>query len=130
MKESGWMLRRFQERGYKSTKNRQRILRVIEEQEGVFCAADILAKVGNNQKVTVYRVIDFLVEFDCIHPVIQLDGHQYFELHPVDSHHHHAVCEKCHTTTCVDCDYVERSIPGFNYVHHNVVLTGLCQVCS
>lgn len=130
MNKSGWMLRALQEQGYKATKNRQQILEMIEEQEGVFCAADILNAIGQEQKVTVYRMIDLLLKHDYIHPVVQLDGHQYFEVHGTDAHHHHVVCEKCHTSACVDCEYVEKPISGFAEVHHNIVLTGLCRACA
>lgn len=127
--KSAWIMGVVQQRGAKITPLRIQIAEWIEKHEGVFSVQAILEAFPTLDKVTIYRTIELFTELDIVHPTIQLDGQQYFELHQ-KQHHHHAICTNCHKTKCIDCPVQEKPISGFRDLHHAVNFTGLCVRCA
>ncbi len=120
----------LKETGYKLTKNRAEVARYLENNQGIFCANDLLRNFSNLDKVSLYRTLDLFQKLDIIHPVITLNGEQYYEAHELTNHHHHAVCTKCHKSECISCDYTDKPVPGFKEIHHSIAVTGICYKCA
>jgi Fur family ferric uptake transcriptional regulator len=88
-------------------------------------------------RVTIYRILDRLVNEDVIHKIATPDGTvKYASCHHTnDEHQHihnhvHFSCEKCHSVTCLDSVEPSYKIPD-NYVVKEVhfTLSGLCPDC-
>ena len=89
-------------------------------------------------RVTIYRILDRLVNEDVIHKIATADGtikyaacnHTHGEQQHIHNHIHFN-CEKCHSLTCLDSVQPTYIIPK-NYVVKEVsfTLTGLCPKCS
>ncbi|TNE53403.1 MAG: Fur family transcriptional regulator [Bacteroidetes bacterium] len=86
-------------------------------------------------RVTVYRVLDRLVNEHKIHRIVNTDGvanyaacHSCSTMHQHD--HLHFSCERCKSVTCLENDRVEFSVPN-NYEVKEVffTLSGLCPDC-
>ncbi|MBI2436528.1 MAG: transcriptional repressor [Candidatus Magasanikbacteria bacterium] len=120
----------LKEAGYKSTNNRVALINYLNKNKGIFCANDLLQNDSDLDKVSLYRTIELFQKLDIIHPVMTLEGQQYYEVHEPDTHHHHAVCTQCHKNECIDCTYTDTSVPGFKEIHHSISITGICYKCS
>ena len=117
--------------GYKLTPHRKTIVEYIEKVEGLFSAYQVVEKFKHIDQGSVYRTFGMLQDLNIIHPIGEVDGQQYFELHEKDGeHHHHIICTKCKKTECVDCAIEVKKVPGFIVDHHSFLLTGLCMPCN
>ncbi len=93
---------------------------------------------GLCDRVTIYRVLDRLVNEDLVHKIATPDGtvkyascnHKY-ENHSHSHHHHvHFNCEKCLAVTCLDNVEPVFKIPeNYKVKEMNFTLTGLCPNC-
>jgi Fur family ferric uptake transcriptional regulator len=87
-------------------------------------------------RVTIYRILDRLVNDDLIHKIVNLDGTVKYakchHTHPVHIHNHaHFSCEKCLEMTCLENVKPSYLIPHNYTVHEiNFTLSGLCPNCS
>ncbi|MCW2119313.1 Fur family transcriptional regulator [Flavobacterium sp. 7A] len=89
-------------------------------------------------RVTIYRILDRLVNEDVIHKIATPDGTvKYASCHHTHDHQHHTHnhvhfnCEKCQSVTCLDSVEPKFTIPEKYLVKEvNFTLTGLCPNCS
>jgi Fur family transcriptional regulator, ferric uptake regulator len=94
---------------------------------------------GLCDRVTIYRVLDRLVNEDFIHKIATPDGtikyascnHKHENEKHVHSHNHiHFNCQKCFSVTCLENVEPSFSIPKNYKVNEvNFTLTGLCPNC-
>lgn len=93
---------------------------------------------GLCDRVTIYRILDRLVNDDSIHKIATPDGTIKYAScnHNHGSHanvhnHIHFNCEKCLAVTCLDSVVPAFSLPG-NYKIRNInfTVTGLCPNCN
>lgn len=91
----------------------------------MFQATDLIERLPDIDRVTIYRTIDVLSSLDIIHPTLVRNGAQYYEVHVPDGHHHHAMCERCTAQQCIDCDVTPK--PG---MHHTVFYVFTCASCA
>lgn len=124
-----WIIEQLTTAGYKLTKPRQKIISYVANHKGIFSVQDILREHPTLDRVSVYRTIDRLVLLDIVHPIANLNGIQFYELHG-NTHHHHIVCTECSRSTCVDCDVPKIRVRGFRKIHHTFLLTGVCESCA
>lgn len=87
-------------------------------------------------RVTIYRILDRLVNDDIIHKIVNLDGTvKYAKCHHhaqrVHIHNHaHFSCEKCLEITCLENVKPSYIIPHNYKVNEiNFTLSGLCPNC-
>lgn len=92
---------------------------------------------GLCDRVTIYRVLERLVEEGLIHKVATIEGVvKYAECHTcsTEEHHHnhiHFSCEQCHTVTCIENVEPVFQIPEKYKVRNvNFTLSGVCPECS
>lgn len=129
MNNPNWIEQFLKEKGFRSSIPRQRIIGWLITHKGIFSAQDILLALPKLDKVSVYRTLDLLSEFDIIHPILSRNGQQHYELHG-EEHHHHAVCDSCEKTSCIPCTITDTVVQGFSDLHHNFILTGTCNSCA
>ncbi|KJD34374.1 Fur family transcriptional regulator [Tamlana nanhaiensis] len=114
------------------------ILRLITESETTLSHADIksLLPEGLCDRVTIYRVLDRLVEEGLIHKVVNIDGVVNYASCDgcTTKHHHNHVhfnCEKCNAVTCLDNVEPTFKLPeGYSVKEMNFVISGLCPNCN
>jgi Fur family transcriptional regulator, ferric uptake regulator len=126
------------DRGYKLTRPRKAVLRVVAESGSSLTPAEIHERARNHYPqvslVTVYRTLDVLVECGAIRRIHQSDGcHAYARAS--EGHAHHVICESCHSVVEFDgCDLsdllaaVQRRT-GFRIEGHWLELFGACPKC-
>lgn len=88
-------------------------------------------------RVTIYRVLDRLIEEDLIHKIVTIDSAiKYAACHDCSTveHHHnhiHFSCEQCHTVTCIEDVEPSFKLPEKYKIHNvNFTLSGVCPECS
>ena len=94
---------------------------------------------GLCDRVTIYRVLDRLVNEDAIHKIATPDGTVKYAScnhHQSDNHNHshqhvHFNCEKCLEVTCLDHIEPVFKIPeNYKVKEMNFTLTGICPNCN
>lgn len=111
---------------------------IIRKSTHALSHQDIKNKIGNVcDRVTIYRVLDRLVEDGKAHKLTDMDG--VFRFASSDEgcesdheHHHiHFSCDKCKKITCLDDIVPEFKLPrGFVMHKSNFTVAGLCPLCS
>jgi len=105
MNQSGEIVRRLTEQGYRLTPQRVMIVSAIENSDGHISAEEIYAQVAAKYPQvnvsTVYRTLELLKRLAL---VTETDfGEGRVRYHPVGKgHHHHLVCTECGTVTDLD----------------------------
>jgi Fur family ferric uptake transcriptional regulator len=115
-----------------------KILELITESETNLSHADIknLLPEGLCDRVTIYRVLDRLLQEGLIHKVVNIDGVVNYasckNCETEHTHNHmHFSCEKCKSVTCLDDIEPSFKLPqGYAVKEINFVLSGLCPSCS
>jgi Fur family transcriptional regulator, ferric uptake regulator len=91
---------------------------------------------GLCDRVTIYRVLDRLVDDGIIHKIVNMDGvAKYAACHACSEKHKHNhvhfSCHKCKTVTCL-----ENVVPSFNLPSNytvseiNFTVSGVCAACA
>ncbi len=123
--------------GLRRTGPRLAVLGVLFEAGRPITHEQITAKLAEAapNKVTIYRVLESLVEADIVHKAFLRDRAQHFELAnrcTASQCHPHFTCTSCETTYC----FADVALPmtkspmGFTVLHQRVQLEGLCPNCS
>ena len=119
------------------TKTRIRILDILETQAMPMAHTDILQQAPDMDRVTLYRVLDALVEAGLVHRVQGTDGTWRFCAHDASAQgcpggHLHFLCEKCGRMFCI----TDQKIPhchlpeGFTVSHKQMLILGICHQCN
>ena len=105
MKQTGDIVRRLSEQGYRLTPQRVMIISAIENSDGHISAEEIYAQVAAKYPQvnvsTVYRTLELLKRLGL---VTETDfGEGRVRYHPAGKgHHHHLVCTECGAVTDLD----------------------------
>lgn len=120
------------------TAPRIEILELLEEAEHPITHVDLLSKAPDLDRVTLYRVLDALVEAELVHKVQGTDGVWRFCAHPKErasdcpGGHPHILCKKCGEMVCLS----DQALPhvdapeGFLVTHKQMVILGVCKRCQ
>ncbi|PLV58717.1 Fur family transcriptional regulator [Thermotoga sp. KOL6] len=114
------------------TKNRAKILNIIESSKAPLTAEEIYRKVEMNLS-TVYRALKFLEQRKLIGSFSIGGGAKYF--FKKDRHYHFMVCEKCGEIfpfrECAN-DFIEslQTKYGFSERYHLFLVYGICEKCG
>jgi Fur family ferric uptake transcriptional regulator len=91
---------------------------------------------GLCDRVTIYRVLERLLEEGTIHKIVNVDGVvKYAGCHSCSvkhSHNHiHFSCQKCKSVTCLEDVEPSYKLPkNYKVSEMNFTLSGLCPQCS
>ena len=127
-------------RGLNRTSNRLRVLEVIGNSSSPLSVQevfDILNRTRNIDRVTVYRILDLLVERKLADRISSGDRSFRYGLAPNANHkrHYHFYCTHCGDMECLDpeslhlnMENIVRTFPGF-IEKAEVRLDGICKNC-
>jgi Fur family ferric uptake transcriptional regulator len=134
------LLRTFQKPGRRLTPQRRAVLRALAELGCALDAEEIHARARRYApgigRVTVYRMLDALVEDGLVQQFHLGDGRSRFELAETGvHHHHHLICQLCGEVAVLDGCLLGRVDgttvgSGFRVVRHRLDLYGLCRGCQ
>ena len=122
------------------TENRMRVLEVIGNNGYPLTAADIhktLRRQSKINKVTVYRILDLLVDHHLVERLDSFGRTSYFGIAPNQYHrrHPHFFCKKCGRVDClspecldVDTSQLWKTFPG-QIDKVEIRVDGLCKNC-
>ena len=126
-------IRRF---GARATPARVRVLRVLREAPTPLSHAEIEVRLGDMalDRVTLYRVLDWLVDSGLAHK--SADANRVFRFSPAPAGEHashvHFRCEICGGVFCLDAPapLPPQLPPGFVLARMDFDLRGRCAVCA
>lgn len=134
--------RRFREKHYKVTPQRQKILQTfIDNQEKHLSAEDVYSLLQVDSPdiglATVYRSLEMLEELGFLHRIEFGDGKSRYELATGNSTHahHHLICLSCGTVLEFGDDLMETlesfvsRTADFEITDHQVKFYGYCSDC-
>ncbi|MBP2665712.1 MAG: ferric uptake regulator, Fur family [Firmicutes bacterium] len=134
--------RRFREKHYKVTPQRQKILEAfIEHREKHLSAEDVYSLLRSDAPdiglATVYRTLEMLEELGFLHRIEFGDGKSRYELATGSSAHahHHLICLSCSKVIEFDDDLLETlesfvsRTADFRITDHQVKFYGYCSEC-
>ena len=128
------------ESGLGYTQNRHRVLEVIGINSSPLSAQqifDILCRTDNINRVTVYRILDLLVEKGLVDRISSGSRSFLYGLAPNENHpaHPHFYCKSCGNLEClnpqslsVDLLPMQRNFPGL-IENVEVRVDGVCKNC-
>lgn len=134
-----WCINFFKEKmkQARNTAAKTEILSLIEKSNVALSHSEIQSSLdGLCDRVTIYRVLDRLVEEDLVHKVINTDGGvKYASCHSCETtynHNHiHFSCQKCKSVTCLENIEPSFKLPKkYKVSEVNFTVSGLCQECS
>lgn len=121
----------------RNTVAKTQIYSVLKASKAALSHSEILTAVdGLCDRVTVYRILDRLLEEGLIHKVVNMDGiHKFAACHNCTDHPHHNhihfSCERCKTVTCLEDVEPVFNLPEKYRMHQvNFTVSGLCAQCS
>lgn len=88
-------------------------------------------------KTTVYRIIEKLLSKSIISEISVKNHSSVYEF--TKDHHHHFICNECHTVFCLDQCHVkshqinlDNLLPNKNFIiqSHDFNLYGICENCQ
>ncbi|MCD6302663.1 MAG: transcriptional repressor [Anaerolineae bacterium] len=133
-------LRRLHKAGLRLTPQREIVLAVLHEVEGLVTAEEIhhlvQASASTVDISTVYRTLDLLTQFGFVAVIEGDDGQRRYELLGLHGPHIHLVCHRCGAVEGIPLKEVQpflaalRAMHGFTAIPEKLVITGLCKACS
>ena len=130
----------LKDKGVASTPNRLRVLEIIGSNHFPLSATDIhetLERSAHINRVTVYRILDLLVEKQIVVRIATGGRAAYYGMAPSEQHqaHPHFYCTQCGRMDCltpetVDIDFhaFENTFPG-RIDKFEMRLDGICRNC-
>lgn len=127
-------------RGLEPTPNRMRIMKVIGNNPSPMGAPDIFATLTRTEdinRVTVYRILDLLVENGLVERLSGGGRSLVYGLSPSKNHpaHPHFHCKSCGTLQCMqpdsismDIDDIQRTFAG-EIKSVEIRVNGICRTC-
>lgn len=131
---------RLADAGYRRGGARAAVLGQLAEQDCALTAHEIeerLKSAGRAAgRASIYRVLEELHELGLVTRVDVGQDKTLYERADADHHHHHLVCKQCGAVLPFHDDDLEAAIDrlsarlDFTVSEHDIVLRGLCAVCS
>ena len=125
----------LEERGYRITAPRLRLLQTVMDNPDHFSAEEVRAGTPAVGRATVYRTIKLLVELGVLCKMAMEDGAPRYRL-ASRTHHHHLICVRCGSTedfARCGVDYlIDRlqQATGYRALGHRIEVYGVCATCQ
>lgn len=121
----------------RNTVAKTEILKLLNSSETALSHSEIQQILdGLCDRVTIYRVLDRLVDEDLIHKVVNIDGGMKYAscYHQQTTHHNHNhihfSCKKCETVTCLENIEPSFQLPkNYKISEVNFTVSGICPQC-
>ena len=121
-----------------NTKQKDKILEIIQKQEKQFTVKDIYNDLNKEIGLTtIYRLIDNLVDTKRLNKYIGKDNITYYEyLEKCENNNHFFLkCDKCGRLIHIDCDCIielyNHILKKHNFIPNkeNIIINGICNNC-
>ena len=133
-------IQELRERGFRLTPQREIVLSVMHEVEGLATVDEIYRRVRQRSAAvdisTIYRTLDLLQELQMVACVDPGDGQHRYELLGVHGPHIHLVCQSCGAVIGIEREAAQPLADrlwadhGFSVALDRLAIPGLCQPCS
>lgn len=119
----------------RNTKSKQAVLQCFNDHKFGLKPEDLITKLDQFDKVTIYRILQSFLDDGIIHKAISEDGNSYYfvcktckEVH--FHNHYHFKCSQCGKVECIN-EEIEIKLPK-NYTSEtiNFWITGICSACN
>jgi Fur family ferric uptake transcriptional regulator len=132
---SDQIMQAIEDRGYRATSPRQRLVLKVAGMDGHFTAEELRKKVPQIGRATVYRSLSLLVDAGILCRVLLEDGSLHYQLSH-RGHHHHLICAECGLSQdLLGCD-IETVLKEKAAQHqfqpegHRLEVYGKCHRCA
>jgi Fur family ferric uptake transcriptional regulator len=132
-------IQQLRERGFRLTPQREMILSVLHEIEGLVTAEEIYSRVhaisSSVDISTVYRTLDLLRDFDLVSYVEAGEDQRHYEFLGLHGPHLHLVCQVCGQVIGAEREAArsfEESLDaqyGFRADLDHLTIPGICRAC-
>ncbi len=118
---------------------RKEVVEIFFSQQHAVSQPELEHKLGQYDRVTLYRTLTTFLNKGIIHKVLDDSGLTKYALcagecneHQHDDEHVHFKCIQCENTICIDTISVPViTLPaGFTFLDANLLVRGVCNVCS
>ena len=129
----------LKEAGYRVTKPRQAVCRVLLETPTPLSIEEIHAKLATRtiNRVSIYRTVQLFCDLGVVRRLQFHEGFARYELADTfGSHHHHFVCDRCgrvediHTCPLAATEQAIVRHTHSRITSHSLEFYGLCGVCA
>jgi Fur family ferric uptake transcriptional regulator len=130
----------LRERGFRLTPQREIILSVLHDVEGLVTAEEIynqVQRISSSVDIsTVYRTLDLLQQLDLVSCVDPGDDQRRYELLGIHGPHLHLVCQVCSQVIGADLEVAQafgqrlEAEYGFLAALDHLSVSGLCSACA
>ena len=121
----------------RNTAAKSEISQLILDSEAALSHTEIQERLnGLCDRVTIYRVLDRLVQEGAVHKIVNVDGTLKFaSCHACTAGHRHDhlhfSCESCKTVTCLEQIEPSYQLPqAYTVKEANFTLLGICPQCA
>lgn len=126
-----------QKAGARFTQSRRDVFIALWGGHKALTAAEVMAKIGNNQPPITYRSLAFLKQYGLVHHIASLNAYVGC-LHAQDEAHmgQMLVCTNCKTVLEVNPEeegailLKQAQANGFKVQHTHIEMLGLCKNCA
>lgn len=127
-------------KGLKFTKEREEIIKEIENTVGHFDPDELYVKMKSKgskvSRASIYRTINILLKNGIIEVVENIDRHKHYEKVHDKNHHDHMICIKCGkviefyspTLEMLQKELCDKE--NFTHTRHSLEIYGYCNKCS
>ena len=115
------------------TQPRRDVLAVLMNAMEPLTHSELQNRLPDHDRVTLYRVLDWLVENALIESLAGEDGVRRYIAHdPAEHAHPHFKCKKCGSTRCLHGVTVKSSKlpPGYEVGRVSTMISGICASCN
>jgi Fe2+ or Zn2+ uptake regulation protein len=119
--------KRVVDAGYKLTKPRIAVLRVLQKAQKPYSAQEISKRVDDVDPVSVYRTLALFAKLHIVYED-SLGKEKQFCL--ATRPHHHVVCRTCGRVDNIPCTHdFPKKYKSYRDIEHQLSLSGICHEC-
>ena len=129
------VVQRLEEQRYRVTPSRLAVVAAVLDLSGHFSVDDILSRVPDVGRATVFRTMRLLSEMGVLCRVLLDDGSLRYRVSHRQDHHHHLVCVSCASVqeldACIDPEVLNElaRTTGYEIEGHWLEFFGRCAAC-
>ncbi|HZQ72556.1 MAG TPA: Fur family transcriptional regulator [Burkholderiales bacterium] len=120
--------------GARLTGPRLKVLAALLKSGRALTHQEILARLGALDRVTVYRVLEWLEKHEFVHKLADDDRVWRFVAgHDAEKEHAHFKCDRCGTLSCLKDSTPRNKLklpPGYRPSRVDVTVRGVCARCA
>lgn len=140
MDQQNQLLDLIKAKGFKTTKFRTAIVRILQSAKSPISIGEIEEEFKRQHlsanKTTIYREIAFLIAQDIGREIDFGEGKKRYEISS-ETHHHHLICIKCRKVEDVDLtqdlskeENIISKQKGYQILSHSLEFFGICKKCQ